>query len=52
MGLIVRIMLLIGGGLASLVMATDSENFVIAQALFGILAVTLLLLVVVLIRRR
>ncbi|MBO1073357.1 hypothetical protein [Roseomonas marmotae] len=52
MGLIVRLILILGGSLASLLVARESANFPIVQAMFGILAVVILVLGVVLLRWR
>ncbi len=52
MGLIVRLFLFIGSAVASLLIARSSANFPIVSALFGILAVVILVVMVVMFSRR
>ncbi len=52
MGLIVRLILTIGGSLASLFVAQGSANYPVVQAMFGILAVAILVVGMVAWRNR
>lgn len=52
MSLIIRGILLLGGLLASLLVAREAANYPLVQAMAGILLVVLLLLGLVLLRRR
>lgn len=50
--MLVRIVLVLGGLLATLFVARDAPNFPVVQAMLGILAVVALLLAFTLLRRR
>ncbi|EHM01937.1 hypothetical protein HMPREF9946_01673 [Acetobacteraceae bacterium AT-5844] len=52
MGLIVRLILTLGGSVASLFVAQGTANFPVVQAMFGILAVVILVVGFVTWRRR
>jgi hypothetical protein len=51
MGLIVRVILILGGALASLFVVEGSANYLVLQAMFGILVVVILVVGVVVLRR-
>lgn len=52
MALIVRLLLVMGGALAALVVARDAPGFPVVQALFGLVAFTAALALAAVIRRR
>ncbi|HWX47026.1 MAG TPA: hypothetical protein VNZ61_03115 [Roseomonas sp.] len=52
MGLLIRLMLAAGGGIAASMLSREAGNFPVVQAMLGILATCLLLLVLALWPRR
>ncbi|AWV22639.1 hypothetical protein HVIM_01764 [Roseomonas mucosa] len=52
MGLIVRLILYLGGSLASVFVAAGAENYSVVQAMFGILAFACIVLAIALFVRR
>ncbi|WP_176559794.1 hypothetical protein [Teichococcus rhizosphaerae] len=52
MGIIVRIILLLGAPLAALLVGREAENYPVVQAMMGLLAAVAVLLGIILLRRR
>ncbi|MFC4167696.1 hypothetical protein [Teichococcus aestuarii] len=52
MGLVVRVILLLGGALATLLVGREAENYPVVQAMMGLLAAAAVLVAFVLLRRR
>lgn len=52
MGLVVRLILLLGGALAAFLVGREAENFPVVQVMMGLLAAAILLLAAALLRRR